>query len=72
MRSRRISKWGIASLVGAIMGGIYPLLVIVRASYSRVRAVAGDGHEDSGLNIRAIAVTITQMHWTALRQDRMV
>ncbi|GBM40114.1 hypothetical protein AVEN_208694-1 [Araneus ventricosus] len=45
MRSRRIIKRGLASLVGTIMVGLLP--VQARASYGRGRAVAGDSHLDS-------------------------
>ncbi|GBN95252.1 hypothetical protein AVEN_61259-1 [Araneus ventricosus] len=61
MRSRRISKWALASPGGTIMVGIeLPSPVIVPTSFGEGRAVAGDGYEDSGLSTRATAATVIQ------------
>ncbi|GBL83112.1 hypothetical protein AVEN_165331-1 [Araneus ventricosus] len=51
MRSRRISKRGLASSEGTITVGACPLPMIVLATYGRVPAVAGDGHKNSGLEL---------------------
>ncbi|GBM30221.1 hypothetical protein AVEN_165820-1 [Araneus ventricosus] len=68
MRSRRISKWGLASLVGTIRAWASPPPVIVRFSYRRCRAVAGDGCKDSDLSTRSIAATVIKMHRMTSRQ----
>ncbi|GBM69714.1 hypothetical protein AVEN_88219-1 [Araneus ventricosus] len=70
MRSRRISKRVLASPEGIIMAWACPLPVIIRASFGRGRAVAGDGHSDSGLSTRAITVTVTEIHRTENPPDR--
>ncbi|GBL98480.1 hypothetical protein AVEN_111608-1 [Araneus ventricosus] len=57
MRGPRISKHGLASLVGTIMVRACPLPVIACASYATGRDVDGDGYKDSGLRTRAIAAT---------------
>ncbi|GBM58063.1 hypothetical protein AVEN_222828-1 [Araneus ventricosus] len=65
VRSLRISKWGLASLVGRIIVGTWLLPVIVRTSYGRGWAMAGNGHWHSGLSTRAIAAAVTQIYLTA-------
>ncbi|GBN05813.1 hypothetical protein AVEN_204822-1, partial [Araneus ventricosus] len=62
MRSRRISKRVLASPVGVVNDGDWGYLppLIVRASYGRGRAVAGDGHNDSCLSTRTIVATPIQ------------
>ncbi|GBM83518.1 hypothetical protein AVEN_238281-1, partial [Araneus ventricosus] len=45
---------------------------IVRASYERSRAVAGDGYQDSGISTLAVTATVIQMHHTCYRQAGVI
>ncbi|GBO45520.1 hypothetical protein AVEN_245455-1 [Araneus ventricosus] len=67
IRSRRISKRGLASLVGTIMAWAFRLPLIERASNGRMWTAAGDGYEDSGLCTRAIAATV--IGWRILQTE---
>ncbi|GBM15510.1 hypothetical protein AVEN_8902-1 [Araneus ventricosus] len=65
MRSQRISKRGLASPGSTIMVEVVlPPPLIVRTSYGRGRAVAGDGYYDSDLSTQVIAATVIEGPWS--------
>ncbi|GBM56490.1 hypothetical protein AVEN_110509-1 [Araneus ventricosus] len=59
MRSRRISKRVLTPGREYSNGGMSPSS---DTSFGRVRAVAGDGYEDSGLSTRAVAAVVIQFY----------
>ncbi|GBM04339.1 hypothetical protein AVEN_146206-1 [Araneus ventricosus] len=72
VKSRRISKRSLASLVRTPMVWACPLTVIVLVSFRRDRIVVGNGYYDSGISTRNIAEAVTQINRTENAPDRVI